>query len=135
MPPTISSPLRLLVLSTPDTPYPTCLKGTNYLSYTCYSISPPESPGILALLSLTTPPPDTSHHAIRTPYYNASIPIWHDDAPTIPPSIASWKDEWSNSEAGEVVQAVGAWVVCFKKPRKKADLVHNSHIYGIEGHY
>ncbi|KAL2053057.1 hypothetical protein ABVK25_006694 [Lepraria finkii] len=91
MPPTICSPLRLLVLSTPNTPYPTCLK-------------------------------DTSHHELRTPYYNASIPIWRDDAPTTPLSIASWKKEWSNSEAGEVVRATGAWVVCFKKPREKADL-------------
>lgn len=99
------------------------------------------TPAIASLLpnalgySLTTPPPDTSHHELRTPYYNASIPIWRDDAPTTPLSIASWEKEWSNSEAGEVVRATGAWVVCFKKPREKADLVHTSHIYGIEGHY
>ncbi|KAL2048117.1 hypothetical protein N7G274_000028 [Stereocaulon virgatum] len=91
MPPTISSPLRLLLLSTPDTPYPTCLK-------------------------------DTSHHEIRTQYYKASIPIWRDDAPFTTPTISSWKEEWSNAEAGEVIQAVGAWVVCFKKPRVKHDL-------------
>ena len=41
------------------------------------------------------------------------------------PEIVTWKAEWLEQEAGEVVRAVGAWVVCFRKPREKADLVRN----------
>ena len=41
------------------------------------------------------------------------------------PEIMTWKAEWLEQEAGEVVRAVGAWVVCFRKPREKADLVRN----------
>ena len=67
--------------------------------------------------------PDLSHHEIRTPYYNATIPIWRDNLPNSFPDIKTWKEEWLGQEAGEVVQAVGAWVVCFTKPSEKADLV------------
>ena len=46
-----------------------------------------------------------------------------------------WKEEWLGQEAGQVVRAVGAWVVCFRKPREKADLVGQSlpSIGSIEG--
>ncbi|CAF9908471.1 hypothetical protein IMSHALPRED_006683 [Imshaugia aleurites] len=90
MPPTIASPLRILLLSTPET-----------------------SPSILK---------DVSHYEIRTPYYNAAIPIWRDELPASSPDIETWKEEWLGQEAGEVVRAVGAWVVCFRKPREQADL-------------
>ncbi|KAL9138395.1 MAG: hypothetical protein Q9175_000378 [Cornicularia normoerica] len=66
---------------------------------------------------------DVSHHEIQTPYYNAAIPIWRDELSTSSPEIETWKEEWSGQEAGEVVQAVGAWVVCFRKPSEKADMV------------
>ena len=66
--------------------------------------------------------PDTETHEISTPYYNASIPIWRDSLPTTPSSISAWKTEWKAPEAGEVVQAVGAWVFCFRKPRIQNDL-------------
>lgn len=92
--PAIASPLRMLLLSAPETP-PSFLK-------------------------------DVSHHEIRTPYYNAAIPIWRDELPTSSTELETWKAEWLGQEAGEVVQAVGAWVVCFKKPREKADLVRQS---------
>lgn len=90
MPPTIASPLRMLLLSTPETP-PSFLK-------------------------------DVSHYEIRTPYYNAAIPIWRDELPTSSPELEAWKEEWLGQEAGEVVQAVGAWIACFRKPKEKADL-------------
>ena len=64
-----------------------------------------------------------SHHEIRTPYYNAAIPIWRDEVPNSSAKIKTWKEEWLEQEAGEVVQAIGAWIVCFKKPREKVDLV------------
>ena len=38
----------------------------------------------------------------------------------------TWKAEWLEQEAGEVVRAVGAWVVCFRKPTEKADLVRKA---------
>ncbi|KAL6721588.1 hypothetical protein ACLMJK_000692 [Lecanora helva] len=76
-------------------------------------------------------PPDTPHphflkglsyHEIQTPYYSASIPIWSDTLPLAAPAIRKFQDEWSSSEAAEVVQAIGAWMVCFKKPRERTDV-------------
>lgn len=90
MPPTIASPLRMLLLATTETA-PSFLK-------------------------------DVSHHEIRTPYYQAAIPIWRDVPAMSTPEIVTWKAEWLEQEAGEVVRAVGAWVVCFRKPRETADL-------------
>ena len=37
-------------------------------------------------------------------------------------TVTTFRDEWSSPEAGEVVQAIGAWVICFKKPRGQEDL-------------
>ncbi|KAL9591002.1 MAG: hypothetical protein Q9203_000198 [Teloschistes exilis] len=53
---------------------------------------------------------------LATPYYTATIPIWHD---TISPSqdlLQEWSTEWLSSEAAEVVQSIGAWVVSVRKP-------------------
>ncbi|KAK4691169.1 hypothetical protein P7C71_g5774, partial [Lecanoromycetidae sp. Uapishka_2] len=91
MTPTLSSPLRMLILSPPGTSHPAFLR-------------------------------DISNHEIRTPYYSASIPIWRDEIPTSSTSISDWKQEWTLSEAGEVVRAIGAWLLCFKKPRNSTEL-------------
>ena len=127
MPPTITSPLRLLLLSTPETPHPSIFKGDS-------SQSPLSAP-LLQDPNFTNAPslPDTTHHPLHTPYYTASIPIWRDILPTTAPTLSAWKDEWTAPEAGEVVQALGAWVVCFKKPRVKDDLVRALHDTTLEG--
>lgn len=47
---------------------------------------------------------------IKTAYYNAKVPIWIDEIP----EIDAWKTEFLKPEAKEVVEAIGAWVYCFK---------------------
>ena len=110
----------MLLLSAPETS-PLFLKGKHII---------PAHSDLLELLSnytdATYPPSDISHHEIQTPYYNAAIPIWRDELPTSAVEIEMWKKEWLGQEAGEVVQAIGAWVVCFRKPREEADLVCQS---------
>ncbi|MCJ1372067.1 hypothetical protein MMC20_003288 [Loxospora ochrophaea] len=97
----ISNPLRILLLTPPETPilpFITSLLPT-----------PPSTP----LLSLP------SHLPLSTPYYTASIPLWHD---TIP-SPSAWLDEWLRTpETPFVVRAVGAWLVVLTKPSTAADL-------------
>lgn len=70
---------------------------------------------------------------LSTPYYSATIPIWHDTIPTssdgttdhgdLVRAIKTWEQEWLLPEAGEVVRALGAVVVVFRKPASKEDLV------------
>jgi ATPase subunit of ABC transporter with duplicated ATPase domains len=43
---------------------------------------------------------------VRTAYYNAKVPLWIDEIS----DVQEWKEEFMKEEAGEVVQAVGAWV-------------------------
>lgn len=47
---------------------------------------------------------------VRTAYYNARVPVWIDEIA----NVDEWKDEFLREEAGEVVQAVGAWVCVFR---------------------
>lgn len=110
----ISSPLRILVLSPDSTPLPSLLSGTcNHPPS-----SPPCPPQTIAhvkssrLISI--------HHIdsnllIRNLYYSATIPIWHDKLPLSLPELERWEEEWLKEEAGEVVRAVGAWVLVFRK--------------------
>ncbi|TIA61204.1 hypothetical protein D6C76_10196 [Aureobasidium pullulans] len=46
---------------------------------------------------------------VKTAYYTAAIPIWIDEIT----DTTAWKSEFLNTEAKEVVQAVGAWIYCF----------------------
>ncbi|KAI4118820.1 MAG: hypothetical protein LQ345_001213 [Seirophora villosa] len=65
--------------------------------------------------SPSTPPPALlkgSDLPIQTPYYSATIPIWH-DAITSP---QEWEREWLSPSASEVIQSIGAWVLTFPKP-------------------
>ena len=47
---------------------------------------------------------------VRTAYYNAKVPLWIDEIS----DVQEWKEEFMKEEAGEVVQAVGAWVYAFR---------------------
>lgn len=75
------------------------------------------SPGIGTLQGsdsavLTTTTAGLSHElAIRTRYYNADVPIWLDEVT----SPASWKGDFMSEDAGEVVKAIGAWIVVFRR--------------------
>lgn len=49
---------------------------------------------------------------VKTAYYNAKVPIWIDE---IADSV-QWREEFMKPEAKEVVEAVGAYVYCFRLP-------------------
>ncbi|MCJ1343733.1 hypothetical protein MMC31_001929 [Peltigera leucophlebia] len=73
---------------------------------------------ILVLSPESTPLPSLlsdSNLLIRNPYYSATIPIWHDQLPLSLPELERWEEEWLKEEAGEVIRAVGAWVLVFRK--------------------
>ena len=50
---------------------------------------------------------------MQTAYYRAKVPIWIDEIP----DVEAWKSEFLKPEAKEVVEAVGAWVYCFRRPK------------------
>ncbi|POS86850.1 hypothetical protein EPUL_001767 [Erysiphe pulchra] len=60
----------------------------------------------------------THNWVVETQYYKTVIPIWFDEMT----SASSWSAEFLAPEAREVLQSLGAFIVCFKKPVNKADL-------------
>lgn len=48
--------------------------------------------------------------SLKTAYYSATIPIWLDE--TTDP--ATWATDFLTPDAGEVIRAVGAWIVVFR---------------------
>ncbi|QIW95306.1 hypothetical protein AMS68_000824 [Peltaster fructicola] len=46
---------------------------------------------------------------IETPYYSATVPIWLDELT----DSTEWQREFSQPEAKQVVDAIGAWIFCF----------------------
>lgn len=54
---------------------------------------------------------------LETSYYTADIPIWIDDIS----NTQDWRTEFMKPEAGEVVNVVGAWIYCFRKPIREED--------------
>lgn len=85
--------------------------------------------GILPLLRALTgdaPAPTDSSVAglthtwqARTSYYTADVPVWLDQID----DLNSWSAEFLKPEAGEVVEALGAWVYTFRRPVADGDLV------------
>lgn len=49
---------------------------------------------------------------VQTTYYTAKVPVWIDEIT----DAEAWKSEFLKPEAKEVVEAIGAWVYCFRKP-------------------
>lgn len=54
---------------------------------------------------------------VETQYYKAKVPIWIDEIA----DVEAWKSEFLKPEAKEVVEAVGAWVYCFRQPRTSTE--------------
>ena len=48
---------------------------------------------------------------LRTRYYSADIPVWIDETS----SPREWKADFLSPEAADVVRAVGAWIIVFRK--------------------
>ncbi|KAI9744788.1 MAG: hypothetical protein M1818_001713 [Claussenomyces sp. TS43310] len=77
--------------------------------------TPPTPTGSLAGLSHS--------HTIETAYYTATIPIWldeiaddDDEGAAAGAAARSWSQEFLAPEAREVLRAIGAFVVAFRKP-------------------
>ncbi|KAK1811123.1 small nuclear ribonucleoprotein Sm D3 [Friedmanniomyces endolithicus] len=49
----------------------------------------------------------------KTPYYTARVPLWPDEIA----DSAQWRDDFLKPEAKEVVEAIGAYVYCFRVPQ------------------
>ncbi|KAL8759920.1 MAG: hypothetical protein Q9184_003480 [Pyrenodesmia sp. 2 TL-2023] len=106
-PPSITNPLRILVLTTsPSTPLPSLLQGNDH------PYSHPVPSHISALPKSNNRLTTDSSLPLRTLYYSTTIPIWHDTITSLP----SWENEWLAPEAKEVIQSIGAWVVVVQKP-------------------
>lgn len=56
--------------------------------------------------------------SIKTNYYTANVPIWLDEIS----EPETWSKEFLAPEAREVLTALGAFVVCFRKPLNAAAL-------------
>ncbi|KAK0343743.1 small nuclear ribonucleoprotein Sm D3 [Friedmanniomyces endolithicus] len=50
---------------------------------------------------------------VKTPYYTARVPLWLDEIA----DSAQWRDDFLKPEAKEVVEAIGAYVYCFRMPQ------------------
>lgn len=79
----------------------------------------------------------TSHTLpLKTAYYTAQVPIWIDIIPSPPPSSladptpppptaqpSSWSAPYLAPEAREVLSALGAFVICFRKPSTEEEFL------------
>ena len=52
--------------------------------------------------------------SLKTKYYNASIPVWLDEAG----DPFEWRHDFLSPEAAQVVKAVGAWIIVLRKGHK-----------------
>ena len=128
-PPPLPSLSRLLVLSPPDSTLPEILQGCDSptgLFLSSFQSSPLSSSQITHPSDTTTLDP---HLNLSTPYYTASIPIWHDTLKLSTSHIQSWDAEWKSPEAAEVVRSIGAWAVCFPKPADQGEHVRISLLF------
>ncbi|KAF8866747.1 hypothetical protein BDZ45DRAFT_700353 [Acephala macrosclerotiorum] len=100
----IPNPRRILAVSRPDHGLLDLLQG--------FTGSKPTLSDPSTIAGTTHPYP------ITTPYYTASIPIWLDEISSPP----AWSKEFLAPEAKEVLSALGAFVVSFKKPLNQAEL-------------
>jgi hypothetical protein len=87
---------RLLLVGAPNTPISNLLEDLTGSA---------PAPNVLGSLAGTT-----HEWNVKTAYYNANVPVWIDEIS----NIEEWKLEFLKPEAKEVVQAVGAWVYCFR---------------------
>ncbi|KAF1999911.1 hypothetical protein P154DRAFT_535150 [Amniculicola lignicola CBS 123094] len=99
----IEHPRRILALGAPDSGVLTLLKDLT-------GSAPEPTSHTTAGLSHTWP--------LTTRYYTTTLPIWIDEIP----NVSEWRAEFTKPEAREVVTVLGAWIFCFRKPIKEADV-------------
>ena len=49
--------------------------------------------------------------------------MWRDSLPISATELQAWQDDWSKLEAGEVVEAVGAWIIGYPIPKDEQEIV------------
>ncbi|MCJ1359694.1 MAG: hypothetical protein MMC33_009696 [Icmadophila ericetorum] len=139
----ISRPRRILLLSYPSLPISTLRNSTppkalQPLKLTINTLStvlplplplpaaaplPTSSTSTTTTTTMTTTIPASLPEALslKTAYYAASIPIWHD---TIS-SPTAWKQDWlsmSSEGAGQVVREIGSVICVFERPGTRAEV-------------
>ncbi|KAF2106241.1 hypothetical protein BDV96DRAFT_508260 [Lophiotrema nucula] len=97
----IRNPRRILALGAPDS-------GVLQLLKDLTGTAPEPTTDSTAGLSHTYP--------LTTKYYTATLPIWLDELPS---PLSDWAAEFSKPEAREVIQVIGAYIFCFRKPVKQ----------------
>jgi hypothetical protein len=58
---------------------------------------------------------------LKTAYYTAEVPVWLDEPSLSSPS--EWSADFLMPEAREVLSALGAFVIAFRKPMDEAEFV------------
>lgn len=61
---------------------------------------------------------------VKTSYYTATIPIWLDEIV----SPTTWSADFLTVDAREVLQSLGAVVICFRKPIDSSGLEEFKHL-------
>ncbi|KAF2138776.1 uncharacterized protein K452DRAFT_276542 [Aplosporella prunicola CBS 121167] len=111
----ITNPRRILCIGAPDSGVLTLLKELT-------GSAPTPNNDSTAGLSHTW--------SLKTAYYSATLPIWIDEMQ----SPTEWGLQFASEEAHEVVRALGAWVFCFRKPARAAELAAiKASLAAIEG--
>jgi hypothetical protein len=77
-----------------------------------------ELTGTVPSLTVDSVAGTTHNWDVQTAYYTASVPIWLDEI--LEPQV--WSSEFLAPEAREVLNVLGAFVVCFRKPINDAGL-------------
>jgi len=99
----ISHPRRILAVSRPGSGLLDLLKGLT---------------GSSPSLASDTIAGTTHLWPLKTAYYTTTVSIWLDEIT----SPSSWAREFLAPEAKEVLTALGAFVICFRKPVNEAEL-------------
>ncbi|KAG0125945.1 hypothetical protein HOY82DRAFT_492155 [Tuber indicum] len=78
--------------------------------------------GSLPPTTTTSTSPAGLSHALplTTPYYKTIVPIWIDEIPSTSPN--TWSSTYLSAEAREVLHALGAFILTFRKPSSEVDL-------------
>lgn len=116
----ISNPRRILAVSRPNSGLLDLLKG-NITSYQAPPGFWPHDAGLTGSspsLASDTVAGTTHPWPINTTYYTATVPIWLDEIT----SPTTWSSEFLAPEAKEVLNALGAFIICFRKPTNEAGL-------------
>ncbi|KAK0288225.1 hypothetical protein LTR91_017121 [Friedmanniomyces endolithicus] len=112
----VKHPRRILAVGGPGSPVLDVVKGirspqahltaqTDFLQDLTGTAPPLNESGSTAGL--------THEWHVKTPYYTARVPVWLDEIA----DSAKWRDDFLKPEAREVVEAIGAYVYCFRIPQ------------------